>query len=336
MNRYTPTERIGINEVEKVIIKNIGWIFREQPIADVGIDAIIEQVENGEPTGKFIALQIKTGKGNFHTTEKGLTYYASHIHYNYWLNLNIPIILVAHLPENGETYWQEISSINIKKNKKSWKFEIPFKQKLCEKSINRLEKILSSKNDKKFDVYLGRVDSNDLEDILEDIKSLKDATTCMLNISEILKTQTAETNRITNQLNNYIKGDSYDNLNILYKSLAKSINLTARRSETEIELFSQLYSTGISAFHKVIISLKTLNIKFSDLDIDVSTFINLPDQINFTISTNENLRESVNSIPNKSTVLKESKKQYTDVLDLIINELQDAHKKTKTIFAEII
>ena len=62
MNRYTPTERIGINEVEKVIIKNIGWIFREQPIADVGIDAIIEQVENGEPTGKFIALQIKTGK----------------------------------------------------------------------------------------------------------------------------------------------------------------------------------------------------------------------------------------------------------------------------------
>ena len=207
---------------------------------------------------------------------------------------------------------------------------------MCEKSINRLEKILSSKNDKKFDVYLGRVDSNDLEDILEDIKSLKDATTCMLNISEILKTQTAETNRITNQLNNYIKGDSYDNLNILYKSLAKSINLTARRSETEIELFSQLYSTGISAFHKVIISLKTLNIKFSDLDIDVSTFINLPDQINFTISTNENLRESVNSIPNKSTVLKESKKQYTDVLDLIINELQDAHKKTKTIFAEII
>ena len=141
---------------------------------------------------------------------------------------------------------------------------------------------------------------------------------------------------IIEKAENYIKGDSYDNLNILYKSLAKSINLTARRSETEIELFSQLYSTGISAFHKVIISLKTLNIKFSDLDIDVSTFINLPDQINFTISTNENLRESVNSIPNKSTVLKESKKQYTDVLDLIINELQDAHKKTKTIFAEII
>ena len=25
MNRYTPTERIGINEVEKVIIKNIDY-----------------------------------------------------------------------------------------------------------------------------------------------------------------------------------------------------------------------------------------------------------------------------------------------------------------------
>lgn len=339
MNRYTPTERIGVNEVEKIIIKNIGWIFREQPITDVGVDAIIEQVENGEPTGKFIALQIKTGKGNFHITEKGLTYYVSNIHYNYWLNLNLPIILIAHLPEENETYWQEISYDNLKRNKKSWKFEIPYKQKLNEKSCNRLEKILSVKDDKKFDVYLGRIDSNDLEEIVEDVNSLRDATTCMLNISSILKIQTLETNRINNLLNHYINEGSNDNSNSkilsLYKSLAKSINLTARRSETEIEIFSQVYSVGINAFHKIILSLNVLNIKFIDLNIDVNTFINLPDQINFALSTNENLRETVNSIPSKLPVLKESKKQYMAVLDLIINELKDAREKTKTIFAEI-
>ncbi|MCV9927235.1 DUF4365 domain-containing protein [Flavobacterium sp. LS1R49] len=86
MKRFDPTERIGVNATERIITKNIGWIFREQPIADVGLDAIIEQVENGEPTGKFIAIQIKSGVGNFYKTEKLLTYYVTNVHYNYWLS----------------------------------------------------------------------------------------------------------------------------------------------------------------------------------------------------------------------------------------------------------
>ena len=48
--RYNKLERIGVNAFEKAIL-DIGWIFREQPIVDVGIDAIIEQSEDGEPKG---------------------------------------------------------------------------------------------------------------------------------------------------------------------------------------------------------------------------------------------------------------------------------------------
>lgn len=139
MRRFDSTERIGVNETERIVIKNLGWIFREQPIADVGLDAIIEQVEDGEPTGRFIAVQIKTGLGNFYKTEKSLTYYATNIHYNYWINLCIPIILVAHIPNEGETYWQEIKKENFKKSKKSWKIDIPLKQKLSESQKEGLQ-----------------------------------------------------------------------------------------------------------------------------------------------------------------------------------------------------
>ncbi|WP_185965592.1 DUF4365 domain-containing protein, partial [Flavobacterium zepuense] len=66
MPRYSNIERLGVIETDRIITKELGWIFREQPITDVGLDAIIEQVENGEPLGKFIALQIKTGEGNFY------------------------------------------------------------------------------------------------------------------------------------------------------------------------------------------------------------------------------------------------------------------------------
>ncbi|KAF2327830.1 DUF4365 domain-containing protein [Flavobacterium ginsenosidimutans] len=339
MKRFDPTERIGVNATERIITKNLGWIFREQSIADVGIDGIIEQVQNGEPTGKFIAIQIKSGLGNFYKTEKGLTYYVSNVHYNYWLNLNIPIILVAHLPNEDETYWQAITTENLKKSKKRWKIEIPLKQKLNEKSESRLVQILSLKNEKKFDVFRGRVDSNDIDEINEDIKSITDATICINNISAFLNSQTTETNRLTEKLNHFIEKKSPDlNAELIntYKALGKSMNLTARRSETEIELFSQLYSIGISGFEKLIIGMQFLNFRLEDFVDDVNFIEQVPNQIDYALNTFINLRDTVSSMPNNHSTLKEAKKQYIEVLDLIINELGDAVEMTKNIFAKII
>ena len=65
MSRYNRTERSGVIETDRIVTNQFGWIFREQPIVDVGIDALIEQVEDGNPTGRFLAVQIKTGAGNF-------------------------------------------------------------------------------------------------------------------------------------------------------------------------------------------------------------------------------------------------------------------------------
>jgi hypothetical protein len=53
--RYDPAERLGVAEVGQIVQRDLGWIFREQPVADVGIDAHIEQVEeSGFPTGKLL------------------------------------------------------------------------------------------------------------------------------------------------------------------------------------------------------------------------------------------------------------------------------------------
>ncbi len=84
-SRYSPTETIGVHAVGYIVAKELGWIFREQPIVDVGVDAIIEQCEDGNPTGRFIAVQIKSGAGNFYISKNKnrITYDASHIHYNY-------------------------------------------------------------------------------------------------------------------------------------------------------------------------------------------------------------------------------------------------------------
>ena len=338
MNRYNPTERIGVNETEKIVIQNLGWIFREQPIVDVGLDAIIELVENSEPTGKFIAVQIKSGAGNFYKTEKGLSYYVSNIHYNYWLNLCIPIILIAHIPEEEKTYWQEITESNLKKNKKRWKIEIPYKQEFSEKSENRLAKIASVKNDERFNIYRGRVDSDDIKDISEDLKSIGNATECLNNITAIIEKQTNETRNINEQfrqLNDKQPKDHISEVSILYKSLSKTMNLTTKRIETEIELFSQLYSMGINALEKFLITINIFNLRFEDFEND-TIIRQLPNQIDFALSEYIELRETLKSVPTNNFVFfKEAKNQHIEVLSLIIFELQDAKKHTKKILEKL-
>ena len=53
------TERKGINAVEKIFLDEFGWLFREQPVSDYGIDAQVEVVENNKPTGKLIRCKSR-------------------------------------------------------------------------------------------------------------------------------------------------------------------------------------------------------------------------------------------------------------------------------------
>lgn len=360
--RYSSTERIGVNETEKIVIQNLGWIFREQPIVDVGLDAIIEQVENGEPIGKFIAVQIKSGLGNFYKTQKGLTHYVTNIHYNYWLNLCIPIILIAHIPEEGKTYWQEITEANLKKNKKSWKIEIPFKQEFSEKSEKRLLKIVSEKNDKRFDIYRGTVDSNDIEDIIEDLKSLGNAVDCLNNITAIIERQTEETINMGDKLKELSKKNLPNvitEVSILYKSISRTMNITTKRIETEVELFSQLYSVGITSFEKFLITQHTSILEIekfvgdnmTQLPIQVYSalseyvdlketlkvnFGQLPNQIDYALFEYINLKETLKNTPTYNfPFFKEAKNQLVEVLNFLIHEFQDAKELTEKILAKL-
>lgn len=63
--RYNKVERQGVNAVEKLVINDFDWIFRDQPSVDVGVDALVEQVLDGNPTGQILALQIKSAEEIF-------------------------------------------------------------------------------------------------------------------------------------------------------------------------------------------------------------------------------------------------------------------------------
>ncbi|MCJ8383550.1 DUF4365 domain-containing protein, partial [Escherichia coli] len=73
-------ERLGVNAVAEAIAK-IGQIWRETPMADVGIDGQIEYVSpEGFATGRMIAVQIKSGPSFFQESQGDWVFYPEEKH----------------------------------------------------------------------------------------------------------------------------------------------------------------------------------------------------------------------------------------------------------------
>ena len=135
------TSRIGINKVEAIINNEFEWIFREQLRQDYGIDAQIEVVESGNPTGKIIALQIKTGLSHFKEKKDGLIYYGTLRHLRYWTDHSLPVLIIAHIPETDKTYWAFVHPDNIQPTKTKWKILLPYTHELTLDSLDELSEI---------------------------------------------------------------------------------------------------------------------------------------------------------------------------------------------------
>lgn len=83
-------ERLGVSFCEHAAVKN-GWIFREQPIGDIGIDAHMEFNDTEGENQRLLAIQIKSGESFFKEKKTGILFLGGsmignigigqHIHY---------------------------------------------------------------------------------------------------------------------------------------------------------------------------------------------------------------------------------------------------------------
>lgn len=332
--RYNSTERIGVNATESIFIREFDWIFREQPIVDVGIDALIEQSENGNPTGKFIALQIKSGKGNFSVTNDKLTYYISNVHYNYWLNFDIPILLIAHIPEKDKTYWIEITEKNIKPTKKQWKIEIPLRNKLDKKAKPLIAKLLTKLNIEyqSIKIFNGEnIDEETIYDIAEKSECIGDSKDSTIKTAEILTELTAKTNESNEKFTHYNEiGQSYKSPQVKasINTFAKQINIFAKRLENENQIFAETFAEGMFAFEQGIMIhyLLSQNEKFTKDSI--KSVEGIPSALDKTLDAVLFMRNNFAKIPFLNNNLKNAQNTMLTVIDSILNDYKDAKSIT--------
>ena len=121
------TDRLGVAGIDYFFSQH-GWLFREQPTHDYGIDAHVEIVNKQRPTGKLIALQIKSGTSFFSEETGGAFIFRTNdAHVAYWVGHSMPVVLILYNPETKQAYWRHISRDTVESTGKNWKIGVPKK-----------------------------------------------------------------------------------------------------------------------------------------------------------------------------------------------------------------
>lgn len=126
------TENQGLLYIKQVVNEH-GDIFREIHLEeDVGIDALIEFVRDGEATGRLLAVQIKSGDSYVASGKDKFIVSVDEAHIHYWQNYDLPVVIVCYSPSQRLSAWEDIKwYIRYKKQPE----KISSQEKIAIKSI---------------------------------------------------------------------------------------------------------------------------------------------------------------------------------------------------------
>lgn len=143
------TERTGVYHCGEIAERNT-WMFREQPVSDVGIDAHMEFIESSGKPKQLLALQIKSGSSWFKERKDEYIIFRdiNDRQYNYWTTNSLPCIVVLYNPDDNMCIWQKLTDKTIERTHggsgKGFFVKVPLAQIFLNDSSNK--KLLSFTN----------------------------------------------------------------------------------------------------------------------------------------------------------------------------------------------
>ena len=132
------TGRMGVSAAS-LVFEAWGWLFREQPIEDYGIDAHVEPLDGPErPARQLLALQIKTGASFFAVeTQDGWWFRDTRRHWHYWLGHVLPVVIILYNPQTRQLFWQHAKANLVQLTGEEGKLLIPRSQVLDSSGAGR-------------------------------------------------------------------------------------------------------------------------------------------------------------------------------------------------------
>jgi hypothetical protein len=130
MPKWKPSDAtgdIGETTVELLFKKELGWSYHPFGNKRAGIDGEVEIVENGQYTGRLLAVQVRSG-GSYlsRRTLEGIIYNGEQDELDYWSRYALPVVLVLYDPANDLAYWSSITKDTVENTGKGWKTVVPY------------------------------------------------------------------------------------------------------------------------------------------------------------------------------------------------------------------
>lgn len=330
MLRYKNTEQLGLNATQVIVTEEIGWIYRHVPPPDLGIDAQIEQIIDYHPTARIIAVQIKSGLGNFHVGEKKITRYVSLVHYNYWISSNIPVIIVAHIPEWDKTLWEVVNDSTLKKTPSQWKIEISRFKEFNSKSIPTLNKLLE--HDQKVPHDFSEKLERDSLRILETNKSL-------VAIIGYIHDMNLYAQEHIESIKNFVKNEMGLKGPIVkaeYTLFGNRLLQSGTLIDEEINKFAESFAASISAVTEIAKRHHNATNETSQLKVAYDMMIRSPSEMRTAIKTVKELKLTFGKYRDLGNpILKSGKAKFEYALDSIAREYSIALELTESVIFEL-
>jgi hypothetical protein len=107
--RSAVTAKEGLNFVRSAVESGGSLFIKIEQENDLGIDALIEFIQDERPLNKQVAVQIKSGASYF-TPESKECAFPVGTHAEYWAKHPLPVYGIVYVPALGSAYW-----VNIKR-----------------------------------------------------------------------------------------------------------------------------------------------------------------------------------------------------------------------------
>ena len=135
----------GLTIVKRIVERELNWIFRRNHQEhDFGIDAFIDIISESQATGKTIAVQIKTGESYFKEAGNiGWLYRDNIDHLNYYLNHDIPVLILLVNNKEEKVYWCACEGNKTDRAGDSWKITIPFANEFGKEAEPKIRQYIS-------------------------------------------------------------------------------------------------------------------------------------------------------------------------------------------------
>lgn len=113
------------------------------------------------------------------------------------------------------------------------------------------------------------------------------------------------------------------------------MNVSSKRLEGEINLYSELYSRGLFAFEQISILSFSISKKSEEFNYAFKNILGIPNALEDALKGITEMREGIIKLPTKYASLKEARSFFIEIVEMNIYELTESKTMTERVIANL-